>query len=66
MNILDDTVIPRKHGEIFGTNALTAIDLMEIKTKVLELDRIREVLLNTEIFPRVHCSYFKNSINQRY
>ena len=32
---------------------------MEIKTKVLELDGIREVLLNTEIFPReftVHTS----------
>ncbi|MFV8393567.1 heavy-metal-associated domain-containing protein [Flavobacterium sp. LB2P6] len=59
MNILDDTVIPGKHGKIFGTNALTAIDLMEIKTKVLELDGIREVHLNTEIFPReftVHTS----------
>ncbi|MDI5889412.1 heavy-metal-associated domain-containing protein [Flavobacterium yafengii] len=59
MSILTDNVIPGNHGKIFGTNAIEDIDLIEIKSSLLELDGIKEVLLNTEIFPReftVHTS----------
>ncbi|MDP3681716.1 MAG: heavy-metal-associated domain-containing protein [Flavobacterium sp.] len=59
MSILTDNVIPGNHGKIFGTNAIEDIDLIKIKSSLLELDGIKEVLLNTEIFPReftVHTS----------
>lgn len=59
MSILTDNVIPGNHGGIFGTNAIEEIDLIEIKSSLLELDGIKDVLLNTEIFPReftVHTS----------
>jgi hypothetical protein len=59
MSILTDNVIPGNHGKIFGTNAIEDIDLIEIKSSLLELDGIQEVVLNTEIFPReftVHTS----------
>ncbi len=59
MSILTDNVIPGNHGKIFGTNAIEDIDLIKIKSNLLELDGIKEVLLNTEIFPReftVHTS----------
>lgn len=52
MSLLTDNVIPGNHGKIFGTNAIEDSDLMEIKTSLLELDGIKDVLLNTEIFPR--------------
>lgn len=59
MSILTDNVIPGNHGRIFGTNAIEEIDLIEIKSNLLKLDGIKDVLLNTEIFPReftVHTS----------
>ena len=59
MSILTDNVIPGNHGKIFGTNATEDIDLIEIKSSLLQLDGIQEVVLNTEIFPReftVHTS----------
>jgi hypothetical protein len=59
MSILTDNVIPGNHGKIFGTNAIEDIDLIEIKSSLLQLDGIQEVVLNTEIFPReftVHTS----------
>ncbi len=52
MSLLTDNVIPGNHGKIFGTNAMEDSDLMEIKTSLLELDGIKDVLLNIEIFPR--------------
>jgi hypothetical protein len=59
MSALKDNVIPGNHGEIFGTNAMEESHLMEIKTSLLKLDGIKDVLLNIEIFPReftVHTS----------
>lgn len=59
MSVLTDNVIPGNHGKIFGTNAMEDSDLMEIKASLLELDGIKDVLLNAEIFPReftVHTS----------
>ena len=59
MSVLSDNVIPGNSGKIFGTNAMEDTDLMEIKKRVLKLDGIKDVLLNTEIFPReftVHTS----------
>jgi hypothetical protein len=59
MSVLTDNVIPGNHGKNFGTNAIEDIDLIEIKSSLLELDGIKEVVLNTEIFPReftVHTS----------
>ncbi len=52
MSVLSDNVIPGNYGKIFGTNAIEDADLMEIKTSLLKLDGIKDVLLNTEIFPR--------------
>lgn len=52
MSVLKDNVIPGNHGQIFGTNAMKEADLIEIKARVLELDGIKDVLLNAEIFPR--------------
>ncbi|MGZ9733745.1 heavy-metal-associated domain-containing protein [Flavobacterium sp. GNP002] len=52
ISILTDNIIPGNHGQIFGTNAMKEADLIEIKSSLLELDGIKEVLLNTEIFPR--------------
>lgn len=52
MSLLSDNVIPGNFGKIFGTNAVEDADLMEIKTSLLKLDGIKDVLLNTDIFPR--------------
>lgn len=59
MSVLKDNVIPGNHGQIFGTNAIEEVDLISIKSSVLQLDGIKDVLLNTETFPReftVHTS----------
>ena len=52
MNTLTDTVIPGNHGKIFGTDAINEIDLLAIKKNLMELDGIKDILLNTTIFPR--------------
>lgn len=59
MSVLKDNVIPGNHGQIFGTNAIEEVDLISIKSSVLQLDGIKDVLLNAETFPReftVHTS----------
>ena len=41
MNTLTDTVIPGNHGKIFGTDAIKDLDLLAIKTSVMEIDDIQ-------------------------
>jgi hypothetical protein len=52
MSVLTNNIIPGNHGKVFGTNAMEYADLMEIKASLLELEGVKDVLLNTEIFPR--------------
>lgn len=52
MSIISDNVIPGNDGKKFGTNAMEDKDLLQIKTILLELEGIKEVVLNMEIFPR--------------
>jgi hypothetical protein len=59
MSLLTENVIPGNHGKIFGTNAIEDLDLLAIKSSLLELDGIKKVVFNTDIFPReftVHTS----------
>ncbi len=52
MSTISDNIIPGNHGKVFGTNAMEDTDLTKIKAKLLKLDGIKDVLLNTTIFPR--------------
>lgn len=59
MSLLTENVIPGNHGKTFGTNAIEDLDLLAIKSSLLELDGIKKVIFNTDIFPReftVHTS----------
>jgi len=59
MSLLSDNVIPGNHGQVFGTDAKTEPELNKIKTSILSIDGIEDVLLNVEVFPReitVHTS----------
>jgi hypothetical protein len=59
MSLLTENIIPGNHGKIFGTNAIEDLDLLAIKSSLLELDGIKKVVFNTDIFPReftVHTS----------
>jgi hypothetical protein len=49
MSLLSENIIPGNHGKIFGTD-MEENDLIEIKTSLLTLEGINEVILNTEIF----------------
>lgn len=57
MSLLSKNVIPGNHGRIFGTNAKENQDLLDIKNKLLELDGIKDVVLDTAIFPREFTVY---------
>lgn len=52
MNTLTDTIIPGNNGKTFETNAIKDLDLFEIKASLIELDGIKDVQLNTVVFPR--------------
>ncbi len=52
MSLLSENVIPGKHGRVFGTDATKEADLLEIKSKLLEIEGITDVQLNFAIFPR--------------
>lgn len=57
MSLFTDNVIPGNHGKLFGTNAIEEQDLMDIKNSLLEMDGIKNVVLNTTIFPREFTVY---------
>ena len=52
MSLFSDNVIPGNHGRVFESNAKEIKDLERIKDKVLELDGIKDVLINFEQFPK--------------
>jgi hypothetical protein len=54
MSLLSENIIPGNHGKIFGTDAMEENDLIEIKTSLLTLEGINEVILNTEIFEGIY------------
>jgi len=52
MGLLSKNVIPGKHGKTFGTDAMKDDDLSEIKTSLMIIDGIIDVIYNTDVFPR--------------
>ncbi len=52
MSLLSENVIPGNHGKVFGTNATEKSDLEQIKKRILKLEGIKDVIINTEVFPR--------------
>lgn len=52
MSLLSENVIPGNHGKIFGTDAKEMKDLIKIQKAILQIDGIKDVILNTDIFPR--------------
>ncbi|NGY37907.1 heavy-metal-associated domain-containing protein [Flavobacterium sp. XN-5] len=57
MSLLAENVIPGIHGKVFGTNAMKENELIEIKTRLLKLEGINDIVLNIEIFPREFTIY---------
>ena len=52
MSLQSENVIPGKHGKTFGTNAKDKQGLEKIKAKLTSIDGIKNVILNTEIYPK--------------
>lgn len=52
MSLLSENLIPGNHGKIFGTNAKENKDLERIKDKVLSIKGIKDVIINSEVYPR--------------
>lgn len=52
MSFLSENIIPGNQGKIFGTNAKENKDLEKIKNKILSLKGVKNVIINTKIFPR--------------
>lgn len=52
MSLLTENIIPGDHGKVFGTNAIHESDLEKIKNKICSLKGIKNVIINTQVFPR--------------
>ncbi|MGO3719879.1 MAG: heavy-metal-associated domain-containing protein [Mesonia hippocampi] len=52
MSLLSENIIPGDTGRVFATNAEDAEHLKNIKTRLLELNGIKDVKINFEVFPR--------------
>ena len=52
MSLLSENVIPGNHGKIFGTNAKDLRDLERIKDRILSVQGVKDVIINSEVFPR--------------
>tara|TARA_B110000977_G_C11059773_1_gene485501 strand:+ start:351 stop:611 length:261 start_codon:yes stop_codon:yes gene_type:complete len=52
MSLLSENVIPGNHGKVFSTNAKNNHDLEKIKNKILSIDGIKDVIMNTEVYPK--------------
>ncbi|MCB9359897.1 MAG: heavy-metal-associated domain-containing protein [Flavobacteriales bacterium] len=51
MSLLSENIVPGCHGKIFGTNAKTEKELEKIKTAVLSIEGIIDMIVNFEVFP---------------
>jgi hypothetical protein len=51
MSLLSENIIPGNYGKIFGTNAESVEDLKKIKKRVLAVKGVKDVILNSEVFP---------------
>lgn len=63
MSLLSENIIPGNHGKIFGTNAKDKQDLEKIKTKVLSIDGIKNVIINTEVYPKEFTIHTNKLVN---
>ncbi|XCF04759.1 heavy-metal-associated domain-containing protein [Tamlana crocina] len=52
MSLLSENVIPGNHGKIFGTDAKEMSDLLKIEKVLLQIDGIKDVILNKDVYPR--------------
>ncbi len=52
MSLLNENIIPGNHGKVFSTNAKKSHDLDRIKSELLKLKGIKDVIINFEVFPR--------------
>lgn len=51
MSYISDNVIPGNHGKVFGTDAKETTDLQNIKNTILKISGVKEVTIDTEVFP---------------
>jgi hypothetical protein len=52
MNLLSKYVIPGSQGKVFSTDAVFEKDLKKIKTAILEISGVKDILFNKEFLPR--------------
>jgi copper chaperone CopZ len=57
MSLFTNNIIPGNHGKVFGTDAKEDSDLKAIEKSILELDGIKEVAINSHVFPREFTVY---------
>lgn len=51
MSLISVNVIPWDHGKVFGINAKEQGELEVIKNEVLTIEGIKDVIINSEVFP---------------
>ena len=52
MSLLSENVIPGNHGKTFETDAKSHDDLSLIKNAILNVDGIKDVIINEEEYPK--------------
>lgn len=62
MSFLSENVIPGNHGKIFGTDASEIKDLEKIKKALLTLKGVKDVILNTTVFPKEFTIHTNNLV----
>lgn len=51
MSLLNENIIPGNNGKVFSTNATENYELEKIKAKIFELKGVKNVQLNSDVFP---------------
>lgn len=52
MSLISENIIPGPNGRIFRTDAIKEKDLACIKKRLFELDGIKNVVINMDVFPK--------------
>ena len=63
MSLLSENIIPGNHGKIFGTNANDPQDLDKIKSKILKIEGIKDVIINNEVYPKEFTIHTNKLVN---
>ena len=63
MGLISENVIPGNHGKVFTTNAKNKEELEHIKKLILEVDGVKDVVIEDDVYPKEFIVYTSSLVS---